>query len=49
MFTADANTMFDLTSASGGAIPLSRYVELDEEFLVLQVPRVKIPDYPKSK
>ena len=31
--------MFNLTSASGWAIPLSRYVELDVEFLGLQVPR----------
>ena len=29
---ADADHMFDLTSASGGGIPLSRYVELDMEF-----------------
>ena len=29
---ADTHHMFDLTSASGGAIPLSRYVELDVEF-----------------
>ena len=38
---ADAHNLFDLTSASGGAIPLSRYVELDVEFLRLQVPRVR--------
>ena len=37
----DVHHMFDLTSASGGAIPLSRYVELDVEFLGLQVPRVR--------
>ena len=37
---ADAHHLFDLTSASGGAIPLSRYVELDVESLGLQVPRV---------
>ena len=37
---ADAHHLFDLTSASGGAIPLSRYVELDVEFLGLHVPRV---------
>ena len=37
---ADAYHMFDLTSGSGGAIPLSRYMELDVEFLGLQVPRV---------
>ena len=37
---ADTHHMFDLTSASGGAIPLSRYVELDMEFLGLQVLRV---------
>ena len=29
---ADANHMFNLTSASAEAIPLSRYVELDVEF-----------------
>ena len=34
----DAYHIFDLTSASGGAIPLSRYVELDVEFWGLQVP-----------
>ena len=34
---ADAYQTFDLTSA---AIPLSRYVEFDVEFLGLQVPRV---------
>ena len=38
---ADAHHLFNLTSASGGAIPLSRYVELDVEFLGLQVPRVR--------
>ena len=38
---ADAHHLFDLMGASGGAIPLSRYVELDVEFLGLQVPRVK--------
>ena len=38
---ADIHHMFDLTSASGGAIPLSRYVELDMAFLGLQVPRVR--------
>ena len=32
--------MFDLKSANGGGIPLSRYVELDVEFLGLKVPRV---------
>ena len=37
----DAHHLLDLTSASGGAIPLSRYVELDMEFLGLQVPRVR--------
>ena len=36
---ADTHHMFDLTSTSGGAIPLSRYVELDVEFIGLQVPR----------
>ena len=29
---ADTHHLFDLTSANGGAIPLSRYVELDVEF-----------------
>ena len=38
---ADAHHMFNLTSASSGAIPLSRYVELDVEYLGLQVPRVR--------
>ena len=38
---ADTHHLFDLTSASGGAIPLSRYVELDVEFLGLHVPRVR--------
>ena len=38
---ADAHHLFDLTSASGGAIPISRYVELDVEFLGLHVPRVR--------
>ena len=33
--------MFNLTSASGGAITLSRHVEHDVEFLGLQVPRVR--------
>ena len=37
---ADTHHMFDLTSAIGGAIPLSGYVELDVEFLGLQGPRV---------
>ena len=32
--------MFAVTHVSRGAIPLSRYVELDVEFLGLQVPRV---------
>ena len=38
---ADAHHLFNLTSTSGGAIPLSRYVKLDVEFLGLQVPRVR--------
>ena len=38
---ADTHHMFDLTSASDGAIPLSRYVELDVEFLKLRVLRVR--------
>ena len=37
---ADAYHLFDLTSNSGGAIPVSRYVELDVEVLGLHVPRV---------
>ena len=37
---ADAYHLFNLTSASGVAIPLSKYVELDVEFLGLHVPRV---------
>ena len=32
--------MFDLASVSGGAIPLTRYVELDVEILGLHVSRV---------
>ena len=38
---ADTHHLFDLTSASGGAIPLSRYVELDVEFLGLHVPSIR--------
>ena len=38
---ADVHNLFDLASASGGVIPLSRYVELDVEFLGLQVPRIR--------
>ena len=37
---ADTHHLFNPTSASGGAIPLFRYVELDVEFLGLHVPRV---------
>ena len=37
---ADVHHMFNLISASGGAIPLSRYLELDVKFLELQVLRV---------
>ena len=37
---ADTHHLFDLTSASGGAIPVSRYVELEIEFLGLHVPKV---------
>ena len=37
---ADTHHLFDLTSASGGTIPVSRYVKLHVEFLGLQVPRV---------
>ena len=32
--------MFDLKSANDGGIPLSRYIELDVEFLGLKVPKV---------
>ena len=38
---ADTHHLFNLTSTSDGAIPLSRYVELDVEFLGLQVPKVR--------
>ena len=38
---ADAHHMFNLTSASGRAIPVSRYVKLDMEFLGLQLLRVR--------
>ena len=38
---ADAHHLFNLTSTSGGAIPLSRYDELDVEILGLHVPRVR--------
>ena len=38
---ADTHHLFNLRSASGGAIPLSRYVELDVEFLGLHMPRVR--------
>ena len=38
---ADAHHLFNLTSASGGAIPFFRYVELDVEFLGLHLPRVR--------
>ena len=37
---ADTHHMFNLASASGEAIPLSRYVKLHVEFLGLQVPMV---------
>ena len=39
---ADIHHLFELTSASGGAIPLSRYVELDVEFLGLHVSRGRL-------
>ena len=45
---ADAHHLFDLTSASGGAMPLSWYVELDVEFLGLHVPRVRFYNHPES-
>ena len=38
---ADIHHLFHLTSASGEAIPLSRFVELDVEFLGLHVPMVR--------
>ena len=38
---AEAPNLFDLKSANGGGIPLSRYVELDIEFLGLKVARVR--------
>ena len=37
---AEAHNLFDLKSANGRGIPLSRYVELDIEFLGLKVPKV---------
>ena len=37
---AEAHNLFDFKSANGGGIHLSRYVELDVEFLGLKVPRV---------
>ena len=36
----EARNLFDLKSANGGGIPLSRYVELDIEFLGLKVPTI---------
>ena len=41
----DAHHMFDLTSASGGGIPLSRYVELDVECFRATSAKGWIPDY----
>ena len=38
---ADNHHMFNFTNASGGDIPLSWYIELDVEFLGLQVLRVR--------
>ena len=38
---ADTHHLFNLMSASGEAIPLSSFVELDVEFLRLHVPRVR--------
>ena len=38
---ADAHHVFDLTHSSGEDMPLFRYVELDVEFLGLQVPMVR--------
>ena len=37
---AQAHNLFDLKSANGGGISLSRYIELDVEFLGLKVPKV---------
>ena len=37
---AEAHNLFDLKSANGGGIPLSRYVGLDDEFLGLKLPKV---------
>ena len=38
---AEAHNLFDLKSDNDGGIPLSWYVELDIQFLVLEVPRVR--------
>ena len=38
---AEVHNLFDLKSANGGRIPLSRNVKLDVEFLGLRVPRVR--------
>ena len=38
---ADAHNLFDLKSTNGGDIPLLKYVELDVNFLGLNVPRVR--------
>ena len=37
----EAHNIFNLKSANDGGIPLSRYIELDVEFLGLEVPRVR--------
>ena len=46
---ADTHHMFDLTSAIGGAISLSRYVELDGRVFGATSAKGWIPDYPESK
>ena len=46
---ADTHHMFDLTSASGGAIPLSRYVKLGYGIFSATGAKGQIPDYPESK
>ena len=38
---AEAHNLFDLKSANGGGISLSRYVELYIKCLGLKVPRIK--------
>ena len=45
---ADAHHLFDLTSASDGAIPLSRYVELDVEYFRATCAKGQILNHPDS-